>query len=246
MIKAVIFDLDGTLIQTEVLKATSYARAIRDLTKNEILEELVLTVFEDFVGLSRADVVKGLSSHFEMVLKKHLKVSDAFSLQKVLIEKRLEIYREILNDTDLLSQHFCLYTLGLLRKLQEDNFKLVLATMSHLPEAKKITTMMGIFNNFDLMLTREDVSEGKPHPEIYVKARNILGVKSEECLVLEDSVNGIKAGQHAGMPVFAVTNKVTRASVHHCNLLEDRFIVDDLPNLVATVYDFINQQKVMI
>ena len=243
MIKAVIFDLDGTLIQTEVLKATSYARAIRILTQGEVTEEEVLEVFGTFVGLSRTEVVQGLSGHFETALGQHLKTQDFLVIQETLIEKRLEIYREILNDADLLSQHFCPFTLGLLHRLQSDGFKTVLATMSHLPEAKRITTIMGIFESFDLFLTREDVTEGKPDPEIYTKARITLGLKEEECLVIEDSVNGIKAGLNAGMPVFAVTNTVTRASVHDCNLLDARFIVDHLPDLTETVYNFIQQQE---
>ena len=243
MIKAVLFDLDGTLIQTEVLKATSYARAIQVLTHEEVKEAEVLKVFGKFVGLSRAEVVQGLSGHFKMALKKHLKGQDLSVIQEILIEKRLEIYREILEDAHLLSQHFCSFTLGLLHNLQNDGFTTVLATMSHLPEAKRITTIMEIYESFDLFLTREDVKEGKPNPEIYNKARIALDLKAEECLVIEDSVNGIKAGQNAGMPVFAVTNTITRASVHNCNLLEDHFIVDRLPDLTEIVYDFIGKQE---
>ncbi len=244
MIKAVLFDLDGTLIQTEVLKATSYARAIEVLTHQEIKETEVLEVFGRFVGLSRAEVVQGLSGHFEMALQKHVKERDFSIIQEILIEKRLKIYREIIEDAHLLSQHFCPFTMGLLHNLQSDGFTTVLATMSHLPEAKRITTIMGIYESFDLFLTREDVMEGKPDPEIYTKARTKLGLRAEECLIIEDSVNGIKAGQHAGMPVFAVTNMVTRSSVHNCNLLDDRFIIDHLPDLTKGVYDFIKEKKV--
>jgi len=53
MIKVIIFDLDGTLIQTEVLKARSYARAIHILTKKAVAEEKVLAGFAKYVGLSR-------------------------------------------------------------------------------------------------------------------------------------------------------------------------------------------------
>lgn len=239
MIKAVIFDLDGTLIQTEVLKARSYALAINELTKGEIAENLVMENFNAFVGLSRREVVAGLSQHFKNSLQKHLKTYKMVLIGERLIEKRLQIYRNILDDTELLSKHFCSFTLGLFHRLYKDKFIVVLATMSHLPEAKKVTQTMGIYDKFNLVLTRDNVENGKPEPDIYLKAKSILGLESNECLVIEDSVNGIIAAQNAKMPVFAVTNSITRKSVHDCNLLVPKFIVDDLEELENKVYTFI-------
>ncbi|MEM9078338.1 MAG: HAD family phosphatase [Bacteroidota bacterium] len=239
MIKAVIFDLDGTLIQTEVLKATSYATAINQLTQNAVKKEQVLDVFFQFVGLSRQEVVSGLAEKFKAELKDYLDSSDTEFIEEKLIETRLKIYREILDDTELLSNHFCSFTLGLFHRLFQEKYTLVLATMSHLPEAKKVTEAMGIFEKFDLILTRDDVENGKPQPDIYNKAKTILGLASEEFLVIEDSANGIKAAQNAHMSVFAVTNDITRKSVHDCNLLELKFIVDELAELETRVFAFI-------
>ncbi|MGB5818426.1 MAG: HAD family phosphatase [Saonia sp.] len=243
MIKAIIFDLDGTLIQTEVLKATSYARAINYLTRGQIGEKEVLAIFGRFVGLSRDEVVNGLSEHFAIELGRNLQTTHIKLIGDHLIKKRLDIYRGILDDTQLLSKHFCPFTLGLFHKVHSDRFRVVLATMSHLPEAKRITSIMGIYENFDLILTRDDVNEGKPDPEIYLKAKSRLDLNSEECLVIEDSVNGIKAGLNAGMHVFAVTNSVTKESVHACGLLESDYIVDRLESLTSKVYSFINSKK---
>ncbi len=242
MIKAIIFDLDGTLIQTEVLKATSYARAIHTLTEQQISEKEVLEVFGEYVGLSREEVVSGLSSRFKSTLSTYIKSVDLQVIKDILITKRLKVYREILDDTKLLSQHFCPYTMGLFHQVHTDDFKVVLATMSHLTEAKRITSIMGIYYKFDLILTRDDVAEGKPNPEIYNKALNLLKLQPRECLILEDSVNGIKAAQNASIPVFAVTNNVTRKSVHDCKLLPPEFIVDQLEDLSTKVYDYFNQQ----
>ena len=100
-------------------------------------------------------------------------------------------------------------------------------------------TIMGSYEKFSLVLTRDDVDEGKPDPEIYLLAAERLGLRTDECLVIEDSVNGIKAAQNAGIPVFAVTNDVTRQSVHDCRLLEPEFIVDDLNELNDRVGQFI-------
>lgn len=240
MIKAVIFDLDGTLIQTEVLKANSYALAISELTHNDVEKNAVLETFNAYVGLSRQEVVQGLSKQFYNQLNAHLKIDGIEGIGEKLIAKRLSIYRGILDNTQLLSEHFCPFTLGLFNRLYQDDFILVLATMSHLPEAKKVTQTMDIYDKFNLVLTRDDVEHGKPEPDIYIKAIRLLGLESDECMVIEDSVNGILAAQNAKMTVFAVTNSITRKAVHDCGLLPTDFIVDDLNRLEENVYRFIH------
>jgi len=239
-IRAVLFDLDGTLIQTEVLKADSYAMAIAELTQGTVNKKEVLDLFHQFVGLSRMEVVRGLAKQYFKQLSAHLSENNLETIGEKLIEKRLALYRETLENTDLLSKHFCTYTLGLFHRLHRQNYTLVLATMSHLPEAKKVTEAIGIYDKFDLILTRDDVTNGKPAPDIYNKAKEHFGLTSEQCLVIEDSPNGIMAAQNAGMPVFAVTNSITRASVHDCNLLDPRFIIDDLTQLETVVCGFLD------
>ena len=243
MIKALIFDLDGTLIQTEVLKASSYAKAIAELTDSIIGEDQVLDVFQKYVGLSRPEVVTGLREEFSGILTELLDKAEGGDIDNAIINTRLRIYRQMLNDELLLSNYFCSYSLGLLKKAHLDGFKVVLATMSHLPEASKVIDILGIRDQLDIILTRDDVKKGKPDPEIYLKARDLLGITKDECLVIEDSVNGIRAGQNAGMTVFAVTNSVTRKSVHDCQLLDNEFIVDDLRTLVSRVYNYMNSNS---
>ena len=99
---------------------------------------------------------------------------------------------------------------------------------------------MDIYDKFNLVLTRDDVEHGKPEPDIYIKAIRLLGLESDECMVIEDSVNGILAAQNAKMTVFAVTNSITRKAVHDCGLLPTDFIVDDLNRLEENVYRFIH------
>ena len=218
MIKAFIFDLDGTLIQTEVLKATSYAKALVQLSAGKVNEEEVLGFFDRLVGLSRQEVVLGLVDQFG----DRMEASDPVLQARDLIGLRLEIYHQMLNDEDLLSKHFCPYSLGLLKEGRKRGLRMALATMSHRKEAQKVLSVMGIVDQFECILTKDDVEEGKPAPEIYLLVAQKLSLSSKQCLVLEDSVNGIKAAQAAGMPVFALTNTVTRRSVHEAQLLERR------------------------
>lgn len=240
MIKVIIFDLDGTLIQTEVLKARSYARAIHRLTKNTVPEEKVLAGFSKFVGLSRMEVVLGLTNDFQEELKMIYPEKNQEFIQESILSERLEIYKNMIEETHLLSQFFCPYNLGLLHALHDDNYLIVLATMSHMNEVDKMLNALKIKDKFRLVMTRDKVSNGKPHPEIYLNSRDALNLKSEECLVIEDSVNGIKAGLNADMKVFAVTNDITRDAVHAANILPNDFIVDDLTKLKSRVYRFLS------
>lgn len=242
MIKAILFDLDGTLIQTEVLKAQSYASAIHQLSNQQVSEEQVMQVFGKFVGLSRPEVVKGLGEEFYTPLQKALKTSEKALLEAKIIEERLIIYRNMLADEALLSSHFCPFNLGLLHQVHQDNYTTVVATMSHYAEAKKVLDIMGISEKLDLLLTRDNVSQGKPNPEIYIQAKDTLNVAASECLVIEDSVNGIKAALAAGMTVFAVTNKVTKTSVHSAKVLDSKYIIDNPEELSARIYEHIKTQ----
>ena len=243
MIKAIIFDLDGTLVQTEILKAESYAQAIQNLTNGTVSQEMVLESFGKYVGLPRAGVISGLYEEFRNVLSEHLVGLDAESVKERVITSRLAIYHEMLNNKSLLSSHFCPFNLGLLHRAHQERFRTVVATMSHRNEAEKVIEAMGILEKLDVILTSDDIIQGKPHPEIYMKVKALLKMESMECLVIEDSVNGIKAGLGAGMHVFAVTNHLTRKQVHSANILDPYFVIDDSRELIKRVYQFIEENK---
>tara|TARA_R110002111_G_scaffold125056_2_gene189640 strand:+ start:416 stop:1147 length:732 start_codon:yes stop_codon:yes gene_type:complete len=243
MIKAIIFDLDGTLVHTELLKAESYAQAIQILTNGSVTHKMVVDSFGQYVGLPRAGVVNGLFEEYKSPLLEHLNGLDNETVKERIISSRLAIYHEMLNDKKLLSSHFCKYNLELLHRVHNDNFRTVVATMSHLREAEKVIGAMGIHGKLDIVLTSDDIVHGKPHPEIYLKVKELLKIEFHECLVIEDSLNGIKAGLAAGMHVFAVTNHITRSQVHSANILAPPFIIDDPKELINKVYHFIERNK---
>jgi len=246
MIKAIIFDLDGTLIQTEILKAESYAQAISTLTKGAVYAKQVLDKFSSYVGLSRHEVVAGLVNEFYPMLYEQFIGKSTVEIQQLVLSERLSVYQQMLQDSELLSAHFCPFNLGLLHALFNDNYSIALATMSHSKEAESVLGVMEIQQKLNLIVTRDMVINGKPNPEIYLAVNSSLKIQPHECLVIEDSVNGIKAGLNAGMHVFAVTNDITRASVHDSGLLNDEFIVDDLTGLKPRVYQFLKELNVKL
>jgi HAD superfamily hydrolase (TIGR01549 family) len=243
MIKALIFDLDGTLVQTEILKAQPYANAVNVLTKGVVPEDKVIVGFKKYVGLSRKEVAKGLVDEFQSELNKNYSGSNLEDMQTQLLSKRLEIYEDMLKDPDILTHYFCPHNLDLLNSAYSDDYLTGLATMSHCAHVQRVLDVMNIKDKFKYVISREDVNNGKPDPEIYLKMKDKLNVRPENCIVIEDSVNGIKAALNANMNVFAVTNSITRESVHRAKLLDKRFIIDYRAELKAMVYDFIEEHK---
>jgi len=89
-------------------------------------------------------------------------------------------------------------------------------------------------DEFDVIATRDDVEHGKPDPEIDLLVARELGVKPEECLVIEDSPAGVQAALAAGMEVIAVTTELTRQKFRDTDLLDRCRVVDD-PRMLPTV-----------
>jgi len=241
MIKAIIFDLDGTLVQTEIVKAHSYAKAIASLSNNEVTGDEVIQNFKNYVGLSRADVVKNLVKDYRFQFSSF---SDSgVDVENLLIEKRLEIYNSMLEDPAILPKYCCTMTIGFLRAVKKDKFLTGLATMSHCAQVEKVLAITNIKDQFNYVITRDEIENAKPHPEIYLRMKNKLNVEVDDCIVIEDSSAGIKAALSAKMNVFAITNSITRESVHKSKLLDDKFIIDNPAELKTKVYDFILSYK---
>lgn len=241
MIKAIIFDLDGTLVQTEIIKAYSYAKAVFELSNYTVAEDEVINNFKNYVGLSRSEVVKNLVNDYSDKLKNNsIKIED---IENSLTEKRLEIYNNMLKDPEILPRYCCKMTMGFLRTVFEDGYLTGLATMSHRMQVEMVLSVMNIENQFKFVITRDEIEYAKPHPEIYLRMKNNLKVEADECIVIEDSVAGIKAALSANMNVFAVTNSITLESVNKAKLIDKKFIIENPAALKTRVYEFIDSLK---
>ena len=95
----------------------------------------------------------------------------------------------------------------------------------------------------DEVLTREDVEKAKPDPEIYLLAAQRLGVEPQDCLVLEDSPNGVRSGVAAGMNVIAVATPFTMAALHSSQVLDHAWVVHEPEKLLDAVRDRIAEHN---
>lgn len=91
-----------------------------------------------------------------------------------------------------------------LKQLAESGIPIALATSSPRINVDFVLAGTGTADFFKVILDASHVSRGKPDPEVYLKAASALGRKPEECIVFEDSVNGIRSAQRAGMKVIAL------------------------------------------
>lgn len=242
MIKALIFDLDGTLVQTEVLKAESYAKAAVELD-GTLTEEEVIEAFKDFVGLSRKEVAEGLLKRFglEDAARARMNEFDVDAPWQAYVDIRLETYFSMISDPQILKEHICPYNMGLLNWARGEGYPAGLGTMSHRREAFRVLDVLGIRSEFDFVATIQDVEHGKPDPEIYNLLASELGVSHSESLVIEDSASGVRAALAASMGCIAVTTDFTREAVHKLPPASALRIVDSPPDLLKTAKEFINE-----
>jgi len=245
VIKAIIFDLDGTLVQTEILKAKSYARAAFELCQSKIVENEVIEAFKEVVGRSRKEVAQYLISRFNLMDAAQAKMSDLGIMTpwQAFVQMRLQIYESLLKDPLTLTQYRCPYNIDLLKWARQNDFKTALATMSHCPQAILVLQILDIKDDFDFIATRDDVENGKPNPQIYLLVAKELKVLPTETLVIEDSPAGVKAALDAGMGCIAVTTDFTRKNIHASNLIAEQWIVDNPAELKTTAQLFIKEQN---
>ena len=216
MIRAMIFDLDGTLVQTERLKALSYASAMTDLCSYKVAETEIVEAFKEVVGLSRREVAMYLLKRFEAesAASKHMDEFGVSTPWQAYVQMRMRYYEDMLADPDVLRNNQWSHNMTLLEEARRAQCKVGLATMSHCPQVQRILQVLNLSEFFNFIASRDDVEMGKPDPEIYRLVSKELDVPPEECLVIEDSPAGVRAALAAGMWCIAVTTPFTRQSMH--------------------------------
>ncbi len=186
--KAVIFDMDGLMIDTERLYidteryiAKSYGKKVEDETIWKMMGRKAIEAAEIFVE----DLQLGISP------KKFIDIRDSIFEGKLIeeLEPMAGLF-EILDDL-------------------HGKFKLAIATGSPQKFLKIVLDKLNLHKYFDVLQTSDEIVNGKPHPEIYLKTVERLGVLPEDCIVLEDSSNGAMAGKRAGCYTIAVPSEYT-------------------------------------
>jgi len=232
---AAIFDLDGTLVQTEALKAQSYARAAVELSPESVRAEQVVAAYDEMVGHSREEVAAALLARFDLEAHARARMGElgASSPFDAYMTLRLRIYEAMIADEQLIRAQEYPWSTSLLREVRREGYPVGVATMSHRKHAVQVLERLGLTGDVDVLCTREDVREAKPSPEIYLLIAGLLGAEPRDCFVLEDSLPGVRAAVAAGMRCVAITNEMTRDSIHAAAVLPAELVVDDPAQLAS-------------
>ncbi|MGM0436861.1 MAG: HAD family hydrolase [Bacillota bacterium] len=188
IIKAVIFDMDGVIIDSEPLHYE---------VNKEIFSELNIVVSEkeynSYIGTSNHEM-------WEEIVKKHnldKKASDLASLQQ---QKNLE--HVINGELELMDN-----VKELLDDLKNSNINLALGSSSPKKLINKVINNFNIKDYFKIIRSGENVDDGKPAPDLFLKISEELNIKPENIVVIEDSHNGVKAAKNAGMNCIGFSNE---------------------------------------
>lgn len=197
MIKAVLFDLDGTVIDTEPLKCLSYAQALRTLRQSDTpTDDQVRAVYQYAIGRHRHEVAAYLAEAFQSLLPPP---PGDLALWEVLLDCRMKIYDALLTDESLLRSKLRAPVIEVIARLRSESILTGLVTASEPGQVFPTLKTLNIDGLFDVVLTRGDVRHAKPSPDAYLEAARRLQLDPAACVAVEDSGPGVQAAVAAGM-----------------------------------------------
>ena len=191
MIDAVVFDLDGLLIETEEIW-------------DEVREALVRERGGRWTDSAQRDMMGMSSTEWSRYLHEELGLQEPpEELNRLVVERMAERYREKL---PLLP--------GAVEAVKRiaTRWPLTVASSSNRPLIDLVLELAGLAPYFQATVSSEEVQRGKPAPDVYLEAARRLGVAPERCAAIEDSESGIRSAQAAGMKVVAIPNRSFRPS----------------------------------
>ena len=231
-IRAFIFDLDGTLVETERLKAKSYATVVGRLTGANAPDRRAIELYERIVGSTDEMVCRQMIDEFD--LHAALEPQDG-ELWKHLHEIRMDEYRLTDGAPGRLLENTYDHNIDLLRSQKAARRIVSVATSSFSDEAKRVLEVLGVRVVLDDIVGREMVTNPKPDPEIYRLAMNRLELEPAEVIIVEDSPIGTKAAMASGASWICVSTPFSRSAIEATNWLDPVWVVHDPVKLNETV-----------
>ena len=181
MLKAIIFDMDGVIVNSEPLHRKAYFDMFEEFNL-DVSNEL----YESFTGKSTSAICKELCEIFDL----------SISHEKLMLSKRKHFKTIFDNDPEF---QMIDGALSLIKNYFYNNLTLILASSASMTNINRIFKKFDLDKFFKVKISGADLKESKPNPEIFIKAAKLSGFNKSECIVIEDSTNGVIASKSAGI-----------------------------------------------
>jgi HAD superfamily hydrolase (TIGR01509 family) len=179
MLKAVLFDMDGVIVDTEPLHHKAYY-GMFDTLNIDVTE----AHYQTFTGQSTINVCRSLCEHFKLS-----------NNPEDLVQVKRNIFKDLFKkDPDL---QLIDGVLDLIKEYHYNGLTLVLASSASMGTIESVFTRFHLDQYFIAKLSGAELKASKPHPEIFLNAAKVSGYNKNNCMVIEDSTNGIKAAKAA-------------------------------------------------
>ena len=188
--QAVIFDMDGVLIDSEPIHY-EVEKLIYNLLGIEVADE----IHRNYMGASNDFMYSDLKSRFNLTtsVEELIKFDDNYRCEYLKNLKVVDLNRGVLD---------------LLIELKSEGIRLAVATSSSPDIANVLLSRCGITSFFDSIVTTSEAGKSKPAPDVYLLAAERLGVLPKDCIVFEDSPNGLSAVKSANMYCIVIQNDI--------------------------------------
>lgn len=188
MFKAVIFDMDGVIIDSEPIHYRVVKRFANDLGFDISFQD-----WQEFIGSKQEIIWLRLKEKYKLLQA----VDDLVSEHRKRYMQELQTLRDEkpIKGVDTL-----------IRNLYIKDIKIALASSSPRNNIETVLKMFNIIDYFNVIVCGDDVKEGKPSPKIFLQAAKMVNVCPEECVVIEDSYNGVMAAKAANMKCIGFKN----------------------------------------
>lgn len=190
MLKAVIFDMDGVIIDSEPIHKEVEKKIFKKFGANISEEE-----HNSYIGMT------SMGMWNEIKVRHNFKQS--FSVEE-LIEMEVKNYIELIQSNRNIKP--INGVVELIDELHKNNIKLAIASSAVRKSIETVVDMFELEKYFEIRISGEDIKNGKPAPDIFLVAARHLGVKPKDCIVVEDSKNGVQAAKEAGMKCIGFRN----------------------------------------
>lgn len=218
----VIFDLDGTLIDSNGMSNELDVELVRSFGENKSSEEILIERDNIFNTNNDGDIYLNYCEYLKKKYKSELSKEEILQIRRNL-SKNFSKNIKYKPDAD-----------KVIKYLKKQKIKIALATVSrretiniYINENEHIKNKCNLQEYFDLILTKDDVTLKKPNPEIYNKIIKKFNIKDlSRCIVIEDSLTGIMAAKNANLKVIAIYDKYSDKDRDKINELADYNVAD--------------------